>query len=103
MIAHVIVVPKPVVNDPQGTTVRQGLRALGFSEVTDVRVGKYIKVTLDAASADEAHDRVEEMCRKLLANRVIEDFRFDLLPPDGEPGSRPALNRQGWGGKEEPA
>ena len=94
MIAQVIVVPKPVVSDPQGTTVRQGLRALGFAEVTDVRVGKYIEVTLDAASADEAHDRVEEMCRKLLANRVIEDFRFDLLPAPADPKNRPALDRR---------
>ena len=102
MIARVIVVPKPVVNDPQGVTVRQGLRALGFAEVTDVRVGKYIEVTLDAASADEAYDRVEEMCRQLLANRVIEDFRFDLLPGAAEPRSRPALDRKGKRG-EEPA
>jgi len=103
VIARVIVVPKPVVNDPQGATVRQGLQALGFAEVVDVRVGKYIEVTLDSLSGDEARNRVEKMCSQLLANRVIEDFRFDLLPPDAEPGSRPALNRQGWGGKEEPA
>ena len=103
MIARVIVVPKPVVNDPQGATVRQGLQALGFAEVVDVRVGKYIEVTLDSLSPDEARNRVEKMCSQLLANRVIEDFRFDLLPSDAEPGSRPALNRQGWGGKVEPA
>src|SRR5215469_8825346 len=50
---------KPVVNDPQGTTVKQGLQALGFAEVADVRVGKYIEVTLDTASPDEARVRVE--------------------------------------------
>lgn len=103
MIARVIVVPKPVVNDPQGATVRQGLQALGFAEVVDVRVGKYIEVTLDSLSTDEARNRVEKMCSQLLANRVIEDFRFDLLPPDAEPGGHPALNRQGWGGREAPA
>lgn len=75
----VVVVPKRVVNDPQGTTVKQGLQALGFAEVADVRVGKYIEVTLDTASPDEARVRVEEMCRQLLANRVIEDFRFELV------------------------
>ena len=78
MIAKVIVTPKPVVNDPQGITVRQGLAALGFGEVSDVRVGKYIEVQLDAASEREARDRVDAMCRQLLANHVIEDYRFDV-------------------------
>jgi len=80
VIARVIVVPKPVVNDPQGLTVKQGLASLGFREVTDVRVGKYIEVNLEGSSEHEARRRVEEMCRQLLANHVIEDFRFDLEP-----------------------
>ena len=79
MIARVIVTPKPVVNDPQGLTVKQGLAALGFREVSDVRVGKYIEVELDGLSEHEARQRVESMCRKLLANHVIEDFRFEIL------------------------
>jgi phosphoribosylformylglycinamidine synthase subunit PurS len=79
MIAIVIVTPKPVVNDPQGVTVRQGLASLGFSEVSDVRVGKYIEMKLDGSSEHEARRRVEEMCRQLLANHVIEDFRFDIV------------------------
>jgi phosphoribosylformylglycinamidine synthase len=78
VIARVIVVPKPVVNDPQGITVRQGLNALGFGEVADVRVGKYLEVRLDGGSAEDARRRVDEMCRQLLANQVIEDYRFDL-------------------------
>ena len=82
MIARVIVTPKPVVNDPQGITVRQGLATLGFREVSDVRVGKYIEVTLDVATEHEARQRVEAMCKQLLANHVIEDFRFDI-EPDG--------------------
>jgi phosphoribosylformylglycinamidine synthase subunit PurS len=79
VIAIVIVTPKPVVNDPQGVTVRQGLASLGFSEVSDVRVGKYIEMKLDGSSEHEARRRVEEMCRQLLANHVIEDFRFDIV------------------------
>ena len=79
MIARVIVTPKPVVNDPQGLTVKQGLASLGFSEVADVRVGKYIEVNLEGTSEHEARQRVEEMCRQLLANHVIEDFRFELV------------------------
>jgi len=78
VIARVIVTPKPVVNDPQGLTVKQGLASLGFREVTDVRVGKYIEVNLEGATEHEARQRVEEMCRQLLANHVIEDFRFDI-------------------------
>ena len=80
MKAHVIVMPKAVVNDPQGVTVKQGLAALGFAEVADVRIGKYIEVTLDTSSEREARQRVEEMCRQLLANHVIEDFRFEIEP-----------------------
>jgi phosphoribosylformylglycinamidine synthase len=83
LIARVIVTPKPVVNDPQGITVRQGLASLGFREVSDVRVGKYIEVKLDASSQSEARQRVEAMCRQLLANHVIEDFRFEIVP-DGD-------------------
>jgi len=83
MIARVIVTPKPVVNDPQGITVRQGLATLGFGEVTDVRVGKYIEVRLQAGSEREARERVDAMCRQLLANHVIEDYRFDI-ERDGE-------------------
>ena len=85
-VATVIVTPKPVVNDPQGVTVRQGLRSLGFDEVQDVRIGKYIEITLEAESGAQARERVEQMCRKLLANQVIEDFRFEVSPE--VPGAR---------------
>jgi phosphoribosylformylglycinamidine synthase subunit PurS len=81
VIARVVVMPKPVVNDPQGVTVRQGLNALGFTEVAGVRVGKCIEVSLDGASAEDARRRVDEMCRRLLANQVIEDYRFELVEP----------------------
>ena len=78
MIARIVVVPKPVVNDPQGVTVRQGLALLGFGEVTEVRVGKYIEVRLDTTSEREARERVDQMCRGLLANHVIEDYHFEI-------------------------
>ena len=82
MIARVVVVPKPVVNDPQGVTVRQGLNALGFVEVVDARVGKYIELEVGGESVEDVRYRVDEMCRKLLANQVIEDYRFEV---EGEP------------------
>jgi phosphoribosylformylglycinamidine synthase PurS subunit len=78
LIARVVVTPKAVVNDPQGVTVKQALGALGFDEVEDVRVGKYIELRLDAESDSAAEARVEQMCRKLLANHVIEDYRYAI-------------------------
>jgi len=78
VLARVIVTPKPVVNDPQGITVKQGLATLGFREVEDVRVGKYIEVSMEAESMHEARERVEAMCRQLLANHIIEDFHFEV-------------------------
>ncbi len=83
VVARVVVTPKPLVNDPQGLTVKQGLVTLGFREVEDVRVGKYIEVSLEAENVNEARERVEAMCRQLLANHVIEDFRFDIDHDDG--------------------
>jgi len=78
MIARIIVTPKPVVNDPQGITVKQGLATLGFREVSDVRVGKYIEMSLEAGIEHEARQRVDAMCKQLLANHVIEDYRFEI-------------------------
>jgi phosphoribosylformylglycinamidine synthase len=78
LIARVVVTPKAVVNDPQGLTVKQALGALGFDDVEDVRVGKYVEVRLRADSEEAAGERVEQMCRKLLANHVIEDYRYTL-------------------------
>jgi phosphoribosylformylglycinamidine synthase subunit PurS len=78
VVARVIVTPKPVVNDPQGITVKQGLATLGFREVEDVRVGKYIEVSMEAEGIHDARERVEAMCRQLLANHIIEDFHFEV-------------------------
>jgi phosphoribosylformylglycinamidine synthase len=78
VIARIVVTPKLVVNDPQGITVKQGLATLGFREVSDVRVGKYIEVSLEASSEHEARQRVESMCKQLLANHVIEDYHFEI-------------------------
>jgi phosphoribosylformylglycinamidine synthase len=78
VIARIVVTPKPVVNDPQGITVKQGLATLGFREVSDVRIGKYIEVNLEASSEHEARQRVDAMCQRLLANHVIEDYHFEI-------------------------
>lgn len=69
---------KPVVNDPQGLAVTQGLHALGYVEVMESRVGKQVQLRLSAADRGQAEARVDEMCQRLLCNGVIEDYRFRL-------------------------
>jgi phosphoribosylformylglycinamidine synthase len=76
--AKVYVTLKRGILDPQGETVKGALETLGFAEVQDVRIGKFMVVTLNGVSREEAANRVEEMCKRLLANPVIEDFRFEL-------------------------
>ena len=78
LAARVYVTPKRGVLDPQGKAVQQALHALGFGEVGDVRVGKFIELQLRDVSAEAAGQRVQAMCERLLANGVIEDFRFEL-------------------------
>ena len=75
----VVVSLRPVVNDPQGLSVRAGLRALGFDGVVSARVGKLISLQVEAASEAECRNAVTEMCRRLLCNPVIEDWRIDAL------------------------
>ena len=77
-IARVYVTLKPAVNDPPGLTIRGGLHSLGFNSVESVRAGKYMEISLDAATAADADAQVKDMCKKLLANPVIEDFRFTV-------------------------
>jgi phosphoribosylformylglycinamidine synthase len=78
-----VVTLKPVVNDPQGLAVTQGLHALGYPEVLGTRVGKHIQLTLTAKDRQGAESRVEEMCRRLLCNGVIEDFHFQVAEAGG--------------------
>ncbi len=80
--ARVFVTLKRGVLDPQGSAVARSLHSLGYAEVEDVRLGKMIEVRLrDGASLDDERRRIDEMCRKLLANTVIEDYRIELLGP----------------------
>ena len=78
MKAKVFVTLKRGVLDPQGKAVAHGLQSLGFAGVEDVRIGKYLELTLGAGPREDAERRVREMCEKLLANTVIEDFRFEI-------------------------
>lgn len=77
-LAKIYISLKPTVNDPQGLTVKGALHNLGFSEVISVRMGKYIEVKIEGNEQNKIQEKVNEMCRKLLANPVIENYAFEL-------------------------
>jgi len=72
---EVLVTLKPGLADPQGKAVEASLPAIGFSNVTDVRVGRHVRLDVEASTEAEARAQVEEVARRLLSNPVIEDFR----------------------------
>ncbi len=77
-LAQVYITLKPTVNDPQGLTVLGGVKNLGFDSVEDIRVGKFLEVRVAESSRQRAEQLVEELCQKLLANPVIEEYRYEL-------------------------
>jgi len=77
-LARVYVTLKPTVNDPQGLTIKGGLHSLGFDSVQSVRAGKYMEIRVNAPNKADAEAAVTEMCKKLLANPVIEEFRVEV-------------------------
>ena len=79
MKAHVWVMPKKTVLDPQGKTIQHALASLGFASVRDVRQGKFFVLDLDGMSREDARKQVERISREVLANLVIEDFRFEIV------------------------
>jgi phosphoribosylformylglycinamidine synthase PurS subunit len=80
MKANVYVTLKTEVLDPQGEAVKRALGALGFSGVSKVRVGKLIELEFNAPASQDAATQLRAMCEKLLANPIVEDFRFDFDP-----------------------
>lgn len=79
--ARVDVKLKDGIADPQGMTIERALPALGYKGVAGVRVGKLIELEVDAASLDDARDKVSEMCERLLANPVIESYVVNVEAP----------------------
>lgn len=73
---------RPGILDPQGGVIERALPALGWANVSHVRVGKSIRLAIDAADEAAARAQVEEMCRRLLANPVIEDYSVDIMAPE---------------------
>ena len=82
-LARVYVTLKPTVNDPQGLTVLGGLRSLGFETVEEVRVGKFLEIRLDETDRDSAQSTAAQMCDRLLANPVIEQYSVEIVEQDG--------------------
>ncbi len=78
MRVRVFVSLKPGVLDPQGKAIHHSLETLGFNEVRDVRVGRLITLDMADADRDQAEARVKDMCEKLLANTVIESYRYEF-------------------------
>jgi len=76
--AEIDVMPKKELLDPQGKAVMLGLEHLGLGNVQDVRIGKHITLQLEAGSETEAKTQVEDACKKLLANLIMESYAYEL-------------------------
>lgn len=80
MKVRVEVTRRPEIADPQGTTIKRALHDLGQTSVSEVRVNRVFHLDVDGTDPDAVRSNVEEMCRQLLANPVLEDFEIELLP-----------------------
>jgi phosphoribosylformylglycinamidine synthase PurS subunit len=81
--AQIKVTLRKSILDPQGKTIEHSIQSLGYKNVADTRIGKYIELKLDASSEEEAKKVTEEICHKLLANPVMEDYEFDIVNLNG--------------------
>ena len=79
MKAHICVMLKPTVLDPQGQTIQHALASLGYAQVRDVRQGKFFVLELDGLSRQDAQKQVERIAREVLTNPMIEEFRFEIV------------------------
>ena len=77
-LVKIYITLKPTVNDPQGLTIKGALYHLGFINVEDIRAGKYLEIRVNEEDIEKVRKQTTEMCQKLLANPVIENFRFEL-------------------------
>ncbi len=78
MKAKIHVTLKPGILDPQGKAIEHALASLGYTSAENVRVGKYLELDLKEAARDKAEAQVKAMCEKLLANTIIEEYRYEL-------------------------
>lgn len=78
--ARIYITLRPSVLDPAGVAVESGVHQLGFTTVQNVRIGKYVELRLAAVDAAAAQAQLDQMCDRLLANPVIENYRFEIEP-----------------------
>lgn len=77
-IAQIDVMPKKEILDPQGKAVTGSMKNIGLSEITNVRVGKHISLEVNAATESEAREKVDNACKQLLANLIMESYEFTI-------------------------
>jgi phosphoribosylformylglycinamidine synthase subunit PurS len=77
--AHIHIMPRPELLDPQGKATQHGLKNLGFDMVSNLRIGKRISLEIEAKNKKEAEAKVDEACKKLLANLIMENYEFELV------------------------
>jgi len=85
-IAKVFVTLRPSVLDPAGVAVKSGLRQLGYDNVEQVRIGKYMEITIISRDEGKARQDLNQICSQMLANPVIENYRFDLIEVESQTG-----------------
>lgn len=76
--AEIDIMPQDALLDPQGKAVSQSMKTIGLPEITDVRIGRHIQLYVEAANEEEANTKIEEACKKLLVNQVMERFDFTI-------------------------
>jgi phosphoribosylformylglycinamidine synthase len=76
--AHINIMPRPELLDPQGKATQHGLKSLGFDQVGNLRVGKRISLEIEAKNEKEAEGKVDEACKKLLANLIMESYEYEI-------------------------
>jgi phosphoribosylformylglycinamidine synthase subunit PurS len=78
LIAEVYIMLKKTVADPQGLTIKHALESLGYKQIEELRVGKLITIKLNVNDKKKAKEQLEQMCKKLLANPIIEEYKFRI-------------------------
>ncbi|MFM6965294.1 MAG: phosphoribosylformylglycinamidine synthase subunit PurS [Sphingomonadales bacterium] len=76
--AEIDVMPLDALLDPQGKAVTNSMKNIGLAEIDGVRIGKHIRLFVEAASKAEAEQKVDSACKKMLANQIMESYRFEL-------------------------
>lgn len=77
--AEIDVMPLKALLDPQGKTVTHSMSNIGLPEIENVRIGKHITLEIEAASKEEAHSKVDQACKKMLANPIMESYEFEIF------------------------